>query len=109
MKRRKYLGAALATVGAADEFDMATAMLVPPAIPALKGLQRRSKENQNDETWKASEGNNKGERNPQISPSPPSLWISGSPQLGFSRVSREPLRGGTNNGWFLYRMLIMLI
>lgn len=33
-----YLGATLSAVGATDELDMATTMLVTPTIPSLEGL-----------------------------------------------------------------------
>jgi hypothetical protein len=37
----KYLGTAFAAVGAADELDVATAVLVTTTIPALESLQMR--------------------------------------------------------------------
>lgn len=33
-----YLGATLSAVGATDELDVATTMLVTPTIPSLEGL-----------------------------------------------------------------------
>lgn len=38
----KNLGAAFAAVGAADEFDMATAVLVASAVSALESLRKHS-------------------------------------------------------------------
>ena len=38
--KKKNLGAALSTVGAADEFDVAAAMLVAPTVPSLECLQQ---------------------------------------------------------------------
>lgn len=39
-ERLKYLGAAFTTVGAADEFDVSTTVLVASAVPALECLRR---------------------------------------------------------------------
>jgi hypothetical protein len=41
---KKYLGAAFATVGTADELDVATAVLVVTTIPALESLQMKSRD-----------------------------------------------------------------
>ena len=38
-EKKNYLGAALAAVGAADEFDVATAMFVSSSIPAFESLK----------------------------------------------------------------------